>query len=66
MNPVDGLVDVILLVDKSIIGVLDVVPLLFVVPFPPLPLLFEFVFPPLASDPVGVVDVGDGELDDVL
>jgi hypothetical protein len=51
-----------LLVDKSIIGVFDVVPLLFVVTFPP-PLL---TFGPDACDPVGVVDVGDGELDDAL
>lgn len=51
-----------LLVDKSIIGVFDVVPLLFVVTFPP-PL---FTFGPDARDPVGVVDVGDGELVDAL
>jgi hypothetical protein len=62
VKPDVGLVDVMLLVDKSIIGVFDVVPLLFVVPFPP-PL---FTFGPDASDPVGVVDVGDGELDDAL
>lgn len=52
-----------LLVDKSIIGVFEVVPLLFVVPLPPP--LFEFVVPPVAIDVV-VVDVGDGELDDAL
>lgn len=50
-----------LLVDKSMIGVLGAVPLLFVDP----PLLFEFVLPPVAIDVV-VVDVGDGELDDAL
>lgn len=53
MKPVDGLVDVMLLVDKSITGAFDGVPVLLAV--------FE-----LPVTMVVVVEVGDGELDDVL
>jgi hypothetical protein len=56
VKPVDGLVDEMLLVDKSITGAFDGVPVLLV----PLP-VFE-----LPVTMVVVVEVGDGELDDVL
>jgi hypothetical protein len=55
VKPDAGLVDVMLLVDKSIIGAFEVVTLEFAAD--------ETL---VASDPGAVVDVGDGELDDAL
>lgn len=53
-NPAEGLVDVMLLVDKSITGALEGVPPLVLTAFE-LPVTI-----------VVVVEVGDGEPDDVL
>lgn len=64
-NPADGLVDVIFDVDKSMIGVFGAVPLSVLLTPTVAPALL-FALDVTMEPGVAVVDVGDGELDDVL